>query len=81
MDSVMKMDEKGRITIPKEIRDRVRSKRFRIDVEDEKIILLPIRSEAEIERYYGIFCGNVGDMDVDKILRDGLRKRARELMR
>ena len=49
---IVSMDSQGRIYIPSEIRRKIRSKKFELTVEDDKIVLKPIK--INIEKYYGI---------------------------
>ncbi len=49
---IVSMDPQGRIYIPAEIRNKIRSKKFELTVEGDKIILKPIKKK--IEEYYGI---------------------------
>ena len=44
-----RIDELGRITIPKEIRDKFNTDYFLIKIEDNKIILIPVKDISEIE--------------------------------
>jgi len=48
----VKMDAQGRIYLPANIRNAVKHRRFRVVLEDDKIILIPIK--PAIEKYYGI---------------------------
>ncbi|AAY81286.1 hypothetical protein Saci_1984 [Sulfolobus acidocaldarius DSM 639] len=72
---IVVMDDRGRITIPKEIRERIKTRMLKIRVEGDKIILEPM--EIDIDRYYGIFRKDPGDMDVDKVLRESLSELTR----
>jgi len=63
------IDPQGRIYIPAEVRNKVKSKKFELTVEGDKIILKPIKKE----KYYGI-------AKVDKYLTvEEIEEKAREL--
>ena len=49
---IVSMDTQGRIYIPAEVRNKIKSKKFELTVEGDKIILKPIKKK--IEKYYGI---------------------------
>lgn len=58
MGKVSKSDERGRITIPREVREKVgleREQRLRIIVQGEELILVPMESEPEesLEEFVG----------------------------
>ncbi len=48
----VRVDAQGRIYLPANIRSTIKHKRFRIVLEGEKIVLIPIK--PAIEKYYGI---------------------------
>ncbi len=51
---IVEMDKKGRVLIPKKIRDKLNLRegtKFRLRIEDEKIIL--VKEESTAERYAG----------------------------
>ena len=64
------IDERGRITIPKEVRERIKVRKFRLKVEQDKIILEPVSSNPE--KYYGIFRKDIGNIDIDKVFEETL---------
>lgn len=49
---IVSMDPQGRIYIPAEIRNKIKSKKFELTVEGDNIILKPIKKK--IDEYYGI---------------------------
>ncbi len=49
---IVSIDSQGRIYIPAEIRNKIKSKKFELTVEGDRIILRPIKKK--IEEYYGI---------------------------
>ncbi len=49
---IVSMDPQGRIYIPAEVRNKIKSKKFKLTVEGDKIILKPIKKK--IEKYYSI---------------------------
>ncbi|MEJ2779486.1 AbrB family transcriptional regulator [Stygiolobus sp. CP850M] len=60
----------GRITIPKEVRELLKSKRLKLKIEDGKIILEPV--VLDVNKYYGIFKKDIGNEDIDEILNKAL---------
>jgi len=67
---ILTIDDRGRITIPKEVRELIKSKKLKLKVEGSKIILEPI--VVDIDKYYGIFRKDLGNMDIDNILKEAL---------
>ncbi|MEJ2771712.1 AbrB/MazE/SpoVT family DNA-binding domain-containing protein [Stygiolobus sp. CP8521M] len=67
---ILKIDDRGRITIPKEVRELLKSKRLKLKIEDGKIILEPV--ELDVNKYYGIFKKDIGNEDIDDILNKAL---------
>ncbi|MCI2415718.1 MAG: AbrB/MazE/SpoVT family DNA-binding domain-containing protein [Candidatus Aramenus sp.] len=74
-EEIAVMDERGRITIPKEIRERIKTRKLRVRLEGNKIILEPV--VEDLRKYYGVFRKDLGDADVDELLEESLS----ELMR
>ncbi|MDT7862364.1 MAG: AbrB family transcriptional regulator [Saccharolobus sp.] len=67
---ILTIDDRGRITIPKEVRELIKSKKLKLKVEGSKIILEPI--VVDIDKYYGIFRKDLGNVDIDNILKEAL---------
>ncbi|MUM65877.1 AbrB family transcriptional regulator [Acidianus infernus] len=67
---ILTIDDRGRITIPKEVRELIKSKKLKLRVEDSKIVLEPI--VVDVDKYYGIFRKDLGDVDVDNLLKEAL---------
>ncbi|MFP3234264.1 MAG: AbrB family transcriptional regulator [Sulfolobaceae archaeon] len=67
---ILKIDDRGRITIPKEVRELLKSKRLKLKIEDGKIILEPV--VLTVNKYYGIFKKDIGNEDIDEILNKAL---------
>jgi len=67
---ILKIDDRGRITIPKEVRELLNSKRLKLKIEDGKIILEPV--VLDVNKYYGIFKKDIGNEDIDEILNKAL---------
>ncbi|MEJ2775382.1 AbrB family transcriptional regulator [Sulfolobaceae archaeon RB850M] len=67
---ILKIDDRGRITIPKEVRELLKSKRLKLKIEDGKIILEPV--VLDVNKYYGMFKKDIGDEDIDEILNKAL---------
>jgi len=63
---ILKIDDRGRITIPKEVRELLKSKRLKLKIEDGKIILEPV--VLDVNKYYGMFKKDIGNEDIDEIL-------------
>ena len=67
---VVTIDERGRLTIPKEVRTQIKAKKLRLRVEGERLVLEPVTED--VDKYYGVFKKDLGDVDVDKILEEAL---------
>ncbi|MCY0883574.1 MAG: AbrB/MazE/SpoVT family DNA-binding domain-containing protein [Acidianus infernus] len=67
---ILTIDDRGRITIPKEVREVIKSRKLKLRVEDSKIVLEPI--VVDVDKYYGIFRKDLGDVDVDNLLKEAL---------
>ena len=67
---ILKIDDRGRITIPKEVRELLKSKRLKLKIEEGKIILEPV--VLDVNKYYGIFKKDIGNEDIDEILNKAL---------
>ncbi|MGQ4915852.1 MAG: AbrB/MazE/SpoVT family DNA-binding domain-containing protein [Candidatus Asgardarchaeia archaeon] len=50
MPSIVSLDNRGRITIPKEIRSKIKAKRFLVVLDGKNIVLIPV---SDIERLKG----------------------------
>ncbi len=44
MSIMVNIDKNGRMVLPKAIRKKMKSSKFAIDVEDEKIVFTPVKS-------------------------------------
>ncbi len=69
-EEIVTMDDRGRITIPKEIRERVTTKTLKMKVEGDKIVLEPVITD--VDKYYGLFRKDIGDVDIDEVLKESL---------
>ena len=67
---ILKVNDRGRITIPKEVRELLKSKRLKLKIEDGKIILEPV--VLDVNKYYGMFKKDIGNEDIDEILNKAL---------
>ena len=68
---VVTIDERGRLTIPKEVRAQIRAKKLRLRVEGERLVLEPVAED--VDKYYGVFRKDLlGDVDIDKALEEAL---------
>ena len=75
MSVVVKVDEKGRILIPKDIRESVgvREKGYvRVRVEGRRIVIEPLESVAN--KYYGAFKIDKWPEDLDHFLVETVKK-------
>jgi len=72
---IIKVDEKGRILIPKNIRENVGIKEksyVRITMGGRKIVVEPLESVAD--KYYGVFKIDRWPEDLDHFLVEAVRK-------
>ncbi len=79
MSTVTYVDDRGRITIPKELRNKLNIKKgmlFEVSYEDEKIILRPLKSITD--RYYGIYKVDRWPKDLDKFMVEAMNRWWRE---
>ncbi|QIW24455.1 hypothetical protein EWF20_10025 [Sulfolobus sp. S-194] len=75
---LLSVDEKGRIVIPKEVREGLNiTGKVRLVVEDDKIELLPYTKK----NYRGLFKASLKSKDVDEILREALEERSKKWLR
>jgi len=75
MSVVVKVDEKGRILIPKDIRESVGVKEksyVKVRVEGRRIVIEPLESVAD--RYYGAFKIDKWPEDLDHFLVETVKK-------
>jgi len=75
MKVVVKVDEKGRILIPKDIRENVGIKEksyVRVTVEGRKIVVEALESVAD--KYYGAFKIDKWPEDLDHFLVEAVKK-------
>jgi len=66
---IVRVDDRGRILIPKSIREKINLRRgcyVRIMVENGKLILEPLKSIAE--NFYGVFRVDVWPDDLDEFI-------------
>ena len=75
MDKIVRMDNKGRISIPKAVREALNIKEgqyLRVKVAGNKIILEPIGSYAS--KYYGMFKVKKWPKDLDEFVREAMER-------
>jgi len=75
MGVVVKVDEKGRILIPKDIRESVSVKEksyVKVRVEGRRIVIEPLESVAD--KYYGAFKIDKWPEDLDHFLVETVKK-------
>ena len=75
MNLVVRVDEKGRILIPKGIREALGVKErqmLRIEVVDGKIVLEPIKDIAD--KYYGVIRVKKWPRNLDEFLAEALQE-------
>lgn len=70
-EKVVILDKRGRITLPKEIRDKVKAKKFKIKLVNDQILLQPV--DDDVDKYFGIFKGEV-HKDVDEIFNEAMEE-------
>jgi len=73
--SISRIDRKGRIVIPKKIREKYKLKegsQLKIIPEDDRIVLKPFKSVAD--KYYGIYKLERWPEDLDKFSVEVLKK-------
>ncbi|MEM0304905.1 MAG: AbrB/MazE/SpoVT family DNA-binding domain-containing protein [Saccharolobus sp.] len=76
VEYILSLDERGRITIPKEIREKINFKKVRIVLENDKLILEPIKDDA-VDKYYGIFKAQIKG-DIDELIEQSLFEKFKE---
>ncbi len=72
---IVRVDDKGRILIPKSIRERVNLRKgyyVRIRVEDGRLVLEPLKSIAE--EFYGVFKVDRWPDDLDEFVVEVMRE-------
>jgi len=72
---LLTVDERGRIVIPKEVREELNiTSKVKLVVEDGKVQLLPYVRK----NFRGLFKVNVRLKDVDEVLKEALEDRSRK---
>ncbi len=75
---LLSVDEKGRIVIPKEVREELNiTNKVKLVVEDGKIELLPYIKK----NYRGLFKASLKLKDVDEILKEALEERSKKWLK
>jgi len=75
---LLSVDEKGRIVIPKEVREELNiTSKVKLTVEDGKIELLPYTKK----NYRGLFKASLKQEDVDEILKEALEERSKKWLK
>lgn len=70
------VDEKGRILIPKEVRDKLNlTSMVRLIVKDDKIIIERIDRKKVIEEYAGKYRVDWANLDLEKVYKEAVEKR------
>lgn len=46
---IVSLDDRGRITIPKEIRSKLKSKKFLVVLEGENVVLVPLPNDIHLK--------------------------------
>ena len=80
MEYILKIDEKGRITIPKEVREKLNIKGVvKLIVKDNEAILRSLNREEVLKEYAGIFKVDWSKInkDVKEIYKEALEERER----
>ena len=79
MSIIVYVDGRGRITIPRELRDKLKVKKgmsFEVSYEDGEIILRPLKSIAD--RYYKIYKVDRWPEDLDEFIVEAMNRWWRE---
>ncbi|WP_369611179.1 AbrB/MazE/SpoVT family DNA-binding domain-containing protein [Sulfurisphaera javensis] len=74
-EKIVTLDERGRIILPKEIREKVNARKLKVKLVKESILLQPV--DDAVDRFYGIFKGKV-EKDVDEIFNEAVEERINE---
>jgi len=75
---LLSVDEKGRIVIPKEVREELNiTSKVKLIVEDGKIELLPYIKK----NYRGLFKASLKPEDIDEILKEALEERSKKWLK
>jgi looped-hinge helix DNA binding domain, AbrB family len=75
---LLSVDEKGRIVIPKEVREELNiTSKVKLIVEDGKIELLPYIKK----NYKGLFKASLKSEDIDEILKEALEERSKKWLK
>ena len=69
MNFFVRLDESGRLVLPKKIRDTVKSNEFEVTLQDsEKIVFIPVKSTDEM-------FGSMPDLDITGFSREHKKER------
>ncbi|MQL56646.1 AbrB/MazE/SpoVT family DNA-binding domain-containing protein [Acidianus ambivalens] len=80
VEYLVKVDEKGRIVIPKEVREKLGIRgAMKMVIEGDKILLIPINVDKD--KYKGIFKVDWGSKDVDEILKEAIEERKKKWLK
>jgi len=75
---LLSVDEKGRIVIPKEVREELNiASKVKLMVEDGKIQLLPYLKK----NYRGLFKASRKPKDIDEVLKEALEVRSKKWLK
>ena len=75
MSAIVNVDEKGRMVIPKEIREKIgvtQGGRIRITAEEDKAVIEPLKPVAD--SHYGAFIITKWPEDLDQYASEALRQ-------
>jgi len=84
MEYELKMDEKGRITIPKEVREKLNMRGVvKLIVKDNEVIIRGLNKEEVLREYAGIFKVDWSKInkDVKEIYKEALEERERKWLK
>jgi len=84
MEYELKIDEKGRITIPKEVREKLNMKNVvKLIVKDNEVVLRGTNKEEVLNKYAGIFKVDRSKInkDVKEIYKEALEEREKKWLK
>ncbi|NON62084.1 AbrB/MazE/SpoVT family DNA-binding domain-containing protein [Acidianus sp. DSM 29099] len=82
MEYILRVDEKGRIVIPKDVRERLNiSNVVKLVVKDNEVFIRPLNKGDLIKKYEGMFKVDLEKAEVDEILKEALGERGKKWLK